>query len=72
LSYEIRAVEDQAVSASHVHLYLEFSIEDKSNVKEMWICAIYQDDENNPLVYSMGGEKWKIVQNGFNDLIYSA
>jgi hypothetical protein len=72
LSYEIRAVEDKAASASHVHLHLEFSIEDKSNVKKMWICAIYQDDENNPLIYSMGGGKWKIVQNGFNDVVYSA
>jgi hypothetical protein len=71
-SYEIRAVEDKAASASHVHLHLEFSVEDKSDVKEMWICAIYQDDENNPLIHSMGGGKWKIVQNGFNDLIYSA
>lgn len=72
LSYEIRAVKDQAASASHVHMYLEFSVEDKSNVKEMWIRVIYQDNENNPLIYSMGGGKWKIVQNEFNDLIYSA
>lgn len=70
LSYEIRAVEDKAASASHVHLHLEFSVEAKSNVKEMWICAIYEDDENNPLLYSMGGGKWKIVQNGFNDVMY--
>jgi hypothetical protein len=72
LSYEIRAVEDKAASASHVHLHLEFSIEDKSNVKEMWICAIYQDDENNPLIHSMSDGKWRIVQNGFNDVVYSA
>lgn len=72
LSYEIRAVEDKAASASHVHLHLEFSIEDKFNVKEMWICAIYEDDENNPLIYSLGGGKWKIVQNGFNDVMYFA
>lgn len=72
LSYEIRAVKDQAASASHVHMYLEFSVEDKSNVKEMWIRVIYQDNENNPLIYSMGGGKWKIVQNEFNDLICSA
>jgi hypothetical protein len=72
LSYEIRAVEDKAASASHVHLHLEFSIEEKSNVKEMWICAIYQDDENNPLIHSMSDGKWRIVQNGFNDVVYSA
>jgi hypothetical protein len=71
-SYEIRAIEDQAASASHVHLHLEFSIEDKSKVKETWIRAIYQDEENNPLTHGVSGGKWKIIQNGFNNIIYSA
>ena len=68
-SYEIKAVEDKAASASHVQVYLEFPKQGESQSEELWIRAVSQDHENNPLVRGEKGGNWKIVQNGFSKVI---
>ena len=71
LAYEIKAVEDEAAATSHVQVCLEFSRQSVSQVEEISIRAIYQNNENNPLIRGEEGGNWKIVQNGFSKVIYS-
>lgn len=70
LLYEIKAVEDEAASASHVQVYLEFSKQGESQIEELWIRAVYENHENNTLIRGEEGGNWKIVQNGFSKVIY--
>lgn len=71
LSYEIKAVEDKAASVSHVQVHLEFSTQSEFQIEELWVRAIYQDRENNPLIRGEKGGSWKIIQNGFSEVIYA-
>jgi hypothetical protein len=69
-SYEIKAVEDEAASASRVQVYLEFSKQGEPQLEELWIRVVYQNHENTPLIRGEEGGKWKILQNGFSKVIY--
>jgi hypothetical protein len=40
--------------------------------KQRRIRALYQNCQNNPLLRGEEGGNWKIVQNGFREIIYSA
>lgn len=70
-SYKIEAVEDKAASASHVLVRLEISTQSEPRIEEVWVRAIYQDQENNPLIRGDKGGNWKIVQNSFSKIIYA-
>jgi hypothetical protein len=70
--YEIISVEDQAAAISHVNVEMVFMVDSAQIRKQASVRTIYQDHENNPLIRSETGGKWKIVQNSFNDIIYAA
>lgn len=70
--YEIISVEDQAAAISHVCVELVFIVDSAQIRKQASVRTIYQDHENNPLIRSETGGKWKIVQNSFSDIIYAA
>jgi len=71
-SFEIISVEDQAAAISHVNVEVVFIIDSIQIRKQVAVRAIYQDQRNNPLIRSETGGRWKIVQNSFSDIIYSA
>jgi len=70
-SFEIISVEDQAAATSHVNVELVFMIDSTQIRKQVVVRTIYQDQQNNPLIRSEMGGKWKIVQNSFNGIIYA-
>lgn len=69
--FKIISVEDQAAAISHVNVELVFMIDRAQILKQVSVRAIYQDRQNNPLIRSETGGKWKIVQNSFSDIIYA-
>lgn len=70
LSFKVLSVEDQA-AVSHVVVELEFQNDDGRVLKQASVRAIYQDDQNNPMVRSEGKGRWKIVQNSFSEILYA-
>lgn len=70
-SFEIISVEDQAAAVSHVMVNLVFIDHGKTVNKQLSVRAIYQDNENNSVVWSEGNGRWKIVQNSFSEVLYA-
>jgi len=70
-SFKILRVEDQAAAVSHVIVEVTFDNESQKHTKELSIRTIYQDMENNPLIRSVNGGDWKILQNSFSEVIYA-
>jgi len=71
-SFRVVGVEDQAASAAQVSVLAEFdgragSVEIKFSVR-----AIYQGDNNDPLVRGDPKGSWQIVQNSFSSVLYRA
>ncbi len=50
LSFKVLSVKDQAAAVSHVVLEVEFESEEGSILKQSSVRAVYQDDQNNPMV----------------------
>lgn len=71
-SFKILGVDDQAAAVSHVEVELYFEVENKTIAKQVSMRAIYQDAANNPSVRSQIGGHWRIVQNSFTEVIYTA
>ena len=71
LSFKITAVEDHSAAISQVLVELIFTNESIEIKKEVSVRAVYQDEENNPLVRSEPNGAWKIVQNSFSDILFS-
>lgn len=71
VSFKVLGVDDQAAAVTHVIAELHFEVDGQEKLKEVFVCAIYQDLENNPSVRSMPGGHWRIVQNSFTDIIYA-
>ena len=69
MSYKVISIEDQAAAVSHVEVEIEFKDEDKQISKPVSVRAIYQDENNNPMVRTEGSGAWKIVQNSFSDIL---
>ncbi len=72
ISFEITSVEDQAAAISHVNVELVFMNHSTQIRKQVSVRVIYQDRQNNPMVRSEIGGKWKIIQNSLSDIIYAA
>ena len=70
-SFEIISVKDQAAAISQVDVELVFMISSTQIRKQISVRVVYQDHQNNPLVRSETGGKWKIVQNSFSAIIYA-
>ena len=69
-SFVISSIEDQAAAVSHVNAELTFEKDSTQIQKSVSVRAIYQDSENNTIVRSEEGGKWKIMQNSLSDIIY--
>lgn len=71
VSYKVISIDDQAASVSHVEVELEFENENKQITKLASVRAIYQDENNKPIVGTEGSGVWKIVQDSFSDILYT-
>lgn len=69
-SFVIFSVEDQAAAVSHVNTEFTFEKDSTQIQKSVSVRAIYQDSENNVIVRSEEGGKWKIMQNSLSNIIY--
>ncbi|RLB87816.1 MAG: hypothetical protein DRH50_16220 [Deltaproteobacteria bacterium] len=70
-SFVITSVEDQAAAVSHVNAELVFMRDSSQIQKLVSVRTIYQDSQNNAMIRSEAGGKWKIIQNSFSDIIYA-
>lgn len=71
VSFKVLGVDDQAAAVTNVMTELHFEVDGQEKIKEVLVCAIYQDLDNNPSVRSLPGGHWRIVQNSFTDIIYA-
>ena len=70
VSYRLLTVNDEAAAASHVELELMFGDEQSKKSVRLNIRVVYNDADNNPAAWRVQAGNWKIVQNGFSDVIY--
>lgn len=71
VAYNVLSIDDQAAAVSHVELELQFEGEDGPINKRVSVRAIYQDENNNPIVRTECGGAWRIVQNSFTEILYA-
>jgi len=71
MGYKILSIEDQAAAVSHIEVEISFESESQRVTKRMSVRAIYQDDQNNPMVRTEENGNWKIIQNSFTDILYA-
>lgn len=71
VGYKVLSIEDQAAAVSHVEVELQFKDENGSVTKRASVRAIYQDENNNPMVRTEKGGSWRIVQNSFTEILYA-
>ncbi|MEM1253908.1 MAG: hypothetical protein AAGI69_15875 [Cyanobacteria bacterium P01_H01_bin.21] len=71
-SFEVLDIDDRSAAVSHVEIELYFEIENKTITKQVSVCTMYRDSENNFSARSQVGGHWKIMQNSFKEVIYAA
>ncbi|MDF1691693.1 MAG: hypothetical protein P1U47_04945 [Zhongshania sp.] len=71
-SFRITGVEDQASSAAQVQVSAVFDGVAGSIEIELGVRAIYQGENNDPLVRGDPNGSWRIVQNSFSSVLYRA
>lgn len=71
IAYKIFSIDDQTAAVSHVEIELEFEGKDGSITKRVSVRAIYQDENNNPIVRTECRGAWRIVQNSFTEMLYA-
>jgi hypothetical protein len=70
VAYRLLAAKDEAAAASHVEVELMFGDEQSRKSVPLNIRVVCNDAENNPAIWRVQAGSWKIVQNGFSDVIY--
>lgn len=68
--FEILGVEDQAASAAQVSVAAVFQRDGEPIELEMRVRAIFQGENNDPLIRGDPKGSWRIAQNSFSSVLY--
>lgn len=69
-AYRVMEISEQTPAMAQVEVDLVFQKEQTTETVRVSVRLMYSDDANDPVIWGHGAGTWKIVQNGFSNVIY--